>query len=40
MKAIELFKDRSVYSFEVFPPKPDVPIEKIYRTLDALEELL
>ncbi|MBR5371569.1 MAG: methylenetetrahydrofolate reductase [Oscillospiraceae bacterium] len=39
MKAIELFKDRTVYSFEVFPPKPDVPIEKIYETLAALETL-
>ena len=26
-------------SFEVFPPKPDVPIESIYRTLSALKEL-
>jgi len=39
MKAIELFKQKKVYSFEVFPPKPDVPISKIYETLTALETL-
>ncbi len=39
MKAISLFEKKPVLSFEVFPPKPDVPIESIYRTLDALKEL-
>lgn len=39
MKAIELFREKQVYSFEVFPPKPDVPIGKIYETLSALEAL-
>lgn len=39
MKAIELFKQKKVYSFEVFPPKPDVPISRIYDTLSALKTL-
>ena len=39
MKAITLFEKKPVFSFEVFPPKPDVPIEKIYQTLDALKDL-
>ena len=39
MKAIELFEKKPVLSFEVFPPKPDVPIESIYETLEALKDL-
>lgn len=39
MKVKSLFEKQSVYSFEVFPPKPDVPIASIYQTLDALKEL-
>lgn len=39
MKAAALFHNRSVYSFEVFPPKPDVPIERIFETLAALRDL-
>ena len=39
MKAIELFEKKPVLSFEVFPPKPNVPIESIYQTLDALKVL-
>lgn len=39
MKAAALFKRKSVYSFEVFPPKPDVPIARIYETLAALKGL-
>ena len=39
MKAAALFEKKPVFSFEVFPPKPDVPIESIYRTLSALREL-
>ena len=34
MKAIRLFEKKPVLSFEVFPPKPNVPIESIYDTLD------
>lgn len=37
MKTVELFdKGRKVYSFEIFPPKRDYPIETIYETLDGL----
>lgn len=39
MKAITLFEKKKVYSFEVFPPKPQVPIESIYQTLDELKDL-
>lgn len=39
MKAIELFEKKPVLSFEVFPPKPNVPIESIYQTLNALKDL-
>ena len=30
---------KTVFSFEVFPPKRDVPIETIYKTLDELQYL-
>ena len=39
MKAIELFEQKPVFSFEVFPPKPNVPIESIYETLGELKDL-
>ena len=39
MKAIELFARKPVLSFEVFPPKPNVPIGSIYETLEALKDL-
>lgn len=39
MKAIRLFEKKPVLSFEVFPPKPNVPIESIYDTLDNLHDL-
>jgi methylenetetrahydrofolate reductase (NADPH) len=40
MKISELLKKKKpVISFEVFPPKPDYPIETIFRTLDELEKL-
>ncbi len=39
MKAIELFGKKCVLSFEVFPPKPTTPIERIYETLDELKDL-
>ncbi len=39
MKAIEVFKQRTVLSFEVFPPKPTSPIDTIYRTLEQLQDL-
>ncbi|HIV80004.1 MAG TPA: methylenetetrahydrofolate reductase [NAD(P)H] [Candidatus Avanaerovorax faecigallinarum] len=40
MKLAELFKQgRPVFSFEVFPPKRDKPIDTIYSTLEALKDL-
>jgi methylenetetrahydrofolate reductase (NADPH) len=39
MKAVQLFEKKPVLSFEVFPPKPNVPIESIYETLAALKDL-
>ncbi len=40
MKIPELFKDgRTVFSFEIFPPKKDGSIDTIYSTLEALSDL-
>ncbi len=40
MKIPELFKDgRTVFSFEIFPPKKDGSIETVYKTLDGLVDL-
>lgn len=40
MKLAELFNSRkTVFSFEVFPPKRNNPIETIYSTLDELQDL-
>lgn len=40
MKIAELFgKGKTVFSFEVFPPKNTTPIESIYNTLDELRAL-
>jgi len=40
MKISEIYKTKkAVFSFEVFPPKKDVAIEAIYRTLDELSAL-
>lgn len=39
MKAAALFGGKPVLSFEVFPPKPNVPIDSIYDTLSALKDL-
>lgn len=35
----ELFKDKTVFSFEVFPPKKTSPVEVIYSTLEELQGL-
>lgn len=35
----ELFKNKTVFSFEVFPPKKTSPIDVIYSTLDELNGL-
>lgn len=39
MKTTELFKKKTVLSYEVFPPKPTSPVNTIYETLDSLKEL-
>lgn len=40
MKIAELFKSgRTVFSFEIFPPKKDGSIETVYKTLDELTDL-
>ena len=40
MKICELFgQGKTVFSCEVFPPKPDTPIESIYDTLDGLKDI-
>ena len=40
MKIAELFKpDKTVFSFEIFPPKKDGSIDTIYNTLDGLSDL-
>lgn len=39
MKAIETFKQKQVFSFEVFPPKRTAEIGTIYNTLDGLKGL-
>lgn len=39
MKIASLFQDHTVFSFEIFPPKKTSPIETIYDTLEALQDL-
>lgn len=39
MKTNELFKKKTVLSFEVFPPKKSSPINTIYDTLEGLRIL-
>lgn len=39
MKTAELFSRKKVLSFEVFPPKRDMPVETVYRALDGLKDL-
>jgi methylenetetrahydrofolate reductase (NADPH) len=39
MKTADLFCDRTVLSFEIFPPKPDSDKNVIYKTLDGLTDL-
>lgn len=36
MKIADIFKKRMSFSFEVFPPKPDKPIEPLLKTLGSL----
>lgn len=39
MKIKELFKNSPVISLEIFPPKPESPVEIILDTIDALSDL-
>lgn len=39
MKISELFKKKTVLSYEVFPPKPTAPVQTIYDTLNELKKL-
>lgn len=39
MKIASLFENRTVFSFEVFPPKKTSPIESVYGALEELESL-
>lgn len=39
MKTPDLFKQKTVLSFEVFPPKRTTPVQTIYDALDSLKEL-
>lgn len=39
MKTPDLFKQKTVLSFEVFPPKKTTPVQTIYDALDSLKEL-
>ena len=39
MKTADLFKEKTVFSFEIFPPRKDTPIESIYSTLEALRDM-
>ncbi len=39
MKISELFKTKTVLSFEIFPPKRTDPVNTIYNTIDKLKDL-
>ncbi|MBP3379428.1 MAG: methylenetetrahydrofolate reductase [NAD(P)H] [Ruminococcus sp.] len=39
MKIREIFNEKTVYSFEVFPPKSTSSVDVIYHTLDELNDL-
>ncbi len=39
MKTKNLFKEKTVLSYEVFPPKPTLPVNTIYDTLNELKKL-
>ncbi len=39
MTISKLFKRKTVFSFEIFPPKRTSPIETVYKTLDGLRDL-
>ena len=39
MKTCDLFSKKTVFSFEVFPPKKEIPVETVYPTLEKLSGL-
>ena len=39
MRIKDIFKEKTVFSFEVFPPKKTSPIDVIYTTLEELRDL-
>jgi methylenetetrahydrofolate reductase (NADPH) len=40
MRIAELFKKKKpVIAFEIFPPKPDVPLEKLYNSLEQFKDM-
>lgn len=40
MKINDLYKQhKTIFSFEVFPPKPEMPISTVYKTIDEIEYL-
>ncbi len=39
MNITEQLKNKTALSFEVFPPKPDAPVDVIYQTLDEMKDL-
>ncbi|OQA49887.1 MAG: 5,10-methylenetetrahydrofolate reductase [Firmicutes bacterium ADurb.Bin300] len=39
MKTIELFKKKTVLSFEIFPPKRTNPVDTVYDTVERLKDL-
>ena len=39
MNIADLFKEKTVFSFEVFPPKKESGVETIYKTLEVLKDL-
>ena len=39
MKITSMFSNHTVFSFEIFPPKKTSPIETVYDTLEALQDL-
>ena len=39
MNIADIFKKKTVFSFEVFPPKKESGVETIYKTLEELKDL-
>ncbi len=39
MRTAQLFKEKTVLSFEIFPPKRTYPVETVFDTVDSLKDL-